>query len=316
MELPAIWSFVTAFALIALFVFPSLVRKWRARPVGDPAEDEPYKVYTTEFDQVIDVRELPGKLTSISPDASKKFLEPDDKAWKQAVEHFRAHCDETLMVRDGSISNSELFRDTAIFVLVDQSGSMKGQTMPWVVAGLKLVAEQLAGSGAVTMIAGYTTAGWHGGFARQKWIKSGRPARPGRLCALNHIIYKTFSDSKFDDHAARAMLNPDLLRENIDGEAIEWAEGILLARSETRKVLLIISDGAPVDDSTLTQNGPSFLFRHVENVIGRIECENKIEICAVGINFRVSEFYARSSMVSNAPELYAAAVQLLTNTSD
>jgi cobaltochelatase CobT len=188
---------------------------------------------------------------------------------------------------------------------------MKGDPMGWTSAAMNRLDRLLNQAGAKTEIIGFTTAGWHGGFARQEWINNGRPKYPGRLCALLHLIYKSFDDLELSNDAWRQMLNPDILRENIDGEALEFAEARLLMRPESRRVLMMFSDGAPVDDSTLTQNGPSFLYRHIIDVISRIQSEEKIELCAVGLKYRVDEWYGYSQSADSGEAVVAGAIQLL-----
>jgi cobaltochelatase CobT len=170
----------------------------------------------------------------------------------------------------------------------------------------------LTAKGAKVELLGYTTAGWQGGFARRLWIERGRPRYPGRLCALMHIVYMAADDRQLDDSAFYAMLNPGILYENIDGEAIEWAERRLLEQPAQHRMLIVISDGAPVDDSTLTQNGPSILWHHIKQVIGRIEGEKAISLGAIGINYRVSGFYTNSAAAEDLSELPAVTADFVS----
>lgn len=183
--------------------------------------------------------------------------------------------------------------------------------MAYTAAGVRKLTKFFQGHGIATEVIGFTTAGWHGSFARQQWIDNGRPQRPGRLCALLHIIYKSFDEAEFSETAWREMLNPDVLRENVDGEAIAFAEARLLERHESTRVLMVISDGAAVDDSTLNENGPSFLYRHVTETILRIQTDDNIHLCAVGINFNVDKWYKSSARADDCQSFVDAAIQLI-----
>jgi cobaltochelatase CobT len=312
MEVPSPWNYLALAVLVVLFFAPAISQMLKRRPVPDEPVGTPYKIYTTEFDRSLSADVLPDQLMSLSPDHGKGFLAKDQSEWNAAVETANSHFAELTSLAVGSPFDALAFQDTAIMMLVDQSGSMKGKAMPWVAAAVKHLEDQLRSAGAVTAIVGYTTAGWHGGFSRKKWITAGKPSRPGRLAALLHINYKSFDNNDLSDYSWRQMLNPDVLRENVDGESIMWAEGELLQRSEKRLILLVLSDGAPVDDSTLMENGPSFLHRHIKDVIARIEEENRIELSALGINQRVDKYYCHSSTISTASELCAAASKLVT----
>jgi cobaltochelatase CobT len=310
LEILAPWSYLVLVLLIAL-IFGPAIRSWqRPRSAKDLAVGTPYKIYTNEFDQVVTTDDLPAKLVSISPDQSKGYLKRDQVEWDNAVSSANAHF-QAIGENINSSSKTYDWRDTAVVILIDQSGSMKGDSMAWTSAAINHLNKLLDQTGAKTEVIGFTTAGWKGGFARQHWMNSGKPEYPGRLCALLHLVYKSFDDREFSGDAWRQMLNPDILRENIDGEALEFAEARLLKRPESRRVLMMFSDGAPVDDSTLTQNGPSFLYRHIIDVISRIQSEQKIELCAVGLNHRVDEWYSRSKTVSDGEAMVVAAIELL-----
>jgi cobaltochelatase CobT len=142
-------------------------------------------------------------------------------------------------------------------------------------------------------VAGFTTVGWRGGPARRQWQAAGQPKRPGRLCALLHIQYRNF-DGPLSEEDIRAMAHPGVLRENVDGEAIEWAVGELMSRPERNKVLVVLSDGAPVDDSTIMENGSNFLVRHILRVIADTEKASLVRLGAVGIEYRVDGYYSSS----------------------
>ena len=302
------------FAVIAVASIMGLIRifrRSRRKSIKDPPEGTPYSIYTTEFDQVLEATGLSYKLVSISPDFEKGFLERNPSEWEQAVVQAETIFAGLNKPKPSTLSERDHASNTAVLLLVDQSGSMKGQPMAYTAAGLRKLTNILQECGIKSEVIGFTTAGWHGGFVRQKWIEKGRPPRPGRLCALLHIIYKSFDDAELSEPAWREMSNPDMLRENVDGEAIEFAEARLLERPETNRVLLVISDGAAVDDSTLTQNGPSFLYRHATETISRVETDGKIALCAIGVNYRVNEWYQNSAVVSDGDGLIEAAIALI-----
>lgn len=288
-----------------------MARRRRKRPVADGPESEPYRVYTREFDRVLAAADLPHALYDASPDREKGHVEVDDEQWRAQIANA-----EDIYRGLGNLSplaghEADQLADAAILLLVDQSGSMRGGAMAWVTAGARRLSEELGRRGANVAVAGYTTAGWHGGFARRKWLKDGQPARPGRLCALMHILYQPFDRGEQGDHSWTQMLNPDILRENVDGEALEWGASCLKERPERRRVLLVISDGAPVDDATLYANGVSYLHRHFLKARDALIEAQKPELLAIGAGYRVSEFYPVSRAATKADELVEAGLELL-----
>ncbi len=279
-----------------------LYQWYRSRPVRDLPEGTPYKVYTTEYDIEIRAEDIAGRLSEISRDHPKYWQDEVDPEWVANVENSKLKAKDLLEA--GLITDMlDDLSDFAISLLVDHSGSMRGEPMIGIAATVGALTEVLSDKRAKVELLGYTTAGWKGGFARGKWLASGKPKYPGRLCAVMHIIYKAADDQKLNEAAFYAMQNLGTLYENIDGEAIEWAERRLLERPEKHRLLVVISDGAPVDDSTLTQNGPSILWRHIKKVIGRIETEKSVVLCGIGINYRVDEFYANSVSVEDVSKL-------------
>lgn len=303
----------TAFAvLIALIVLLWAYSRNRARkPVADGPPDEVYRAYTKEFDRVVMATDLPGVLRDISPDASRGFLLEEHRQWREQIEcatqGYRALEDHG----HGSPREGKSLAGTAIIIMVDQSGSMRGERMCWVAAGTRRLADQLGSLGAKVAVAGYTTAGWHGGFTRKKWLADGRPQRPGRLCALLHILYQRFEDECLSDDAWQHMLNPDILRENVDGESLAWAADYLRDRPETRRVILVVSDGAPVDDSTLLNNGRSYLHRHFLSVRDKLVEAGDMELLALGADYRVEEYYPVSADVCDAAQLVGKGLDLI-----
>ncbi len=196
------------------------------------------------------------------------------------------------------------FRDTVVTLLVDNSGSMRGR--PITVAAMcgDILARTLERCGVKVEILGFTTRAWKGGQSRERWIAAGKPRDPGRLNDLRHIIYKA-ADMPW--RRARRnlglMLREGLLKENIDGEALAWANRRLLGRRESRRILMVISDGAPVDDSTLSVNSGSYLERHLREVIAEIERAHAVELIAIGIGHDVTRYYRRAVTITDAEEL-------------
>ncbi|AJA08451.1 hypothetical protein SKP52_07655 [Sphingopyxis fribergensis] len=301
--------------LIVLLVLAVALTIWRRRRVAKPVEDgpegEPYQVFTREFDRVLAVEDLPAALRSLSPDLDKGYLQESDFDWSAQIGR---SADLYREVGDMAVldpSEIDELQGTAILLLVDQSGSMRGERMAWVTAGVRRLTEDLGRRGASVAIAGYTTAGWHGGFARRQWMNAGKPERPGRLCALLHILYQPFDGSGFAETGWRDMLNPDILRENVDGESLRWGAEYLRTRSEPRRVLFVVSDGAPVDDSTLMANGPSYMHRHFLTERDALLAAKDLELAAVGADHRVDEFYPVSRPAQNAGELVTAGLELV-----
>ena len=196
------------------------------------------------------------------------------------------------------------FRDTVVTLLIDNSGSMRGRPITVAATCADILARTLERCGVKVEILGFTTKQWKGGQAREAWLQSGKPAQPGRLNDLRHIIYKS-ADSPW--RRARKnlglMMREGLLKENIDGEALDWAHQRLLARTEQRKILMMISDGAPVDDSTLSVNPGNYLERHLRGIIEEIETRSPVELIAIGIGHDVTRYYRRAVTIVDAEEL-------------
>lgn len=204
------------------------------------------------------------------------------------------------------------FRDTVVTLLIDNSGSMRGRPISIAAICADILARTLERCGVKVEILGFTTRAWKGGQAREKWVANGRPANPGRLNDLRHIIYKA-ADTPW--RRARAslglMMKEGLLKENIDGEALMWAHARLIARSEARRILMVISDGAPVDDTTSSANGGAFLERHLREVISNIEQRSSVELIAIGIGHDVTRYYKRAVTIIDVEQLAGAMVDKL-----
>jgi cobaltochelatase CobT len=204
------------------------------------------------------------------------------------------------------------FRDTVVTLLLDNSGSMRGRPITVAATCADILARTLERCGVKVEILGFTTRAWKGGQSREAWLAAGKPANPGRLNDLRHIIYKS-ADAPW--RRARKnlglMMREGLLKENIDGEALDWAHKRLLARSEQRRILMMISDGAPVDDSTLSVNPGNYLERHLRWVIEEIETRSPVELIAIGIGHDVTRYYRRAVTIVDAEELGGAMTEKL-----
>jgi cobaltochelatase CobT len=204
------------------------------------------------------------------------------------------------------------FRDTVVTLLLDNSGSMRGRPITVAATCADILARTLERCGVKVEILGFTTRAWKGGQSREAWLAAGKPANPGRLNDLRHIIYKN-ADAPW--RRARKnlglMMREGLLKENIDGEALDWAHKRLLARPEQRKILMMISDGAPVDDSTLSVNPGNYLERHLRHIIEEIETRSPVELIAIGIGHDVTRYYRRAVTIVDAEELGGAMTEKL-----
>ncbi len=204
------------------------------------------------------------------------------------------------------------FRDTVVTLLIDNSGSMRGRPISIAAICADVLARTLERCQVKVEILGFTTRAWKGGLAREKWLADGRPALPGRLNDLRHIIYKS-ADAPWRRSRMNLglMMKEGLLKENIDGEALEWAHRRLQQRREARKILMVISDGAPVDDSTLSVNPANFLERHLRDVIDMIERKKQVELIAIGIGHDVTRYYDRAVTITDIEQLAGAMTEQL-----
>ncbi len=204
------------------------------------------------------------------------------------------------------------FRDTVVTLLLDNSGSMRGRPITVAATCADILARTLERCGVKVEILGFTTRAWKGGQSREAWIAEGKTANPGRLNDIRHIIYKA-ADAPW--RRARRnlglMMREGLLKENIDGEALDWAHRRLLARTEQRRILMMISDGAPVDDSTLSVNAGNYLERHLRQIIHEIESKSPVELIAIGIGHDVTRYYRRAVTIVDAEELGGAMTEKL-----
>jgi cobaltochelatase CobT len=205
------------------------------------------------------------------------------------------------------------FRDTVVYLLLDNSGSMRGKPIMVAAMCADILARTLERCAVKVEILGFTTRAWKGGQSRESWISAGKPTLPGRLNDLRHILYKSADQPwRRSSRNLGLMMREGLLKENIDGEALEWAYGRLKARPELRKILMVISDGAPVDDSTQGLNPNGYLEAHLKSVIARIENDPLVELTAIGIGHDVTRYYARALMLSDVEQLGGGLMDQLT----
>ena len=298
-----------------------------------------YKVHTLQFDEEVgaadlcDAEEL-GRL--------RTFLDQQLQAMQGVVSRLANKLQRLLMaqqnrtwefdIEEGMLDTSRLpriiidpmyplsfkrekdmtFRDTVVTLLLDNSGSMRGRPIMVAAMCADILARTLERCAVKTEILGFTTRAWKGGQSREKWIADGKPPHPGRLNDLRHIIYKAA-----DEPWRRArknlglMMREGLLKENIDGEALMWAHNRIVGRPEQRKILMVISDGAPVDDSTLSVNAGNYLERHLRRVIEEIEEKSDVELTAIGIGHDVTRYYRKAVTIVDAEQLGGAMTEQL-----
>lgn len=261
-----------------------------------------YRPFTTEFDVVCTGKELGRVLAWKALDRRTSGhqgpLDPAERRLQFDEAYAEAVADRTQP--DGD------FFDTVVMILLDQSGSM-AERMPRVAGALLAALESLEAAGATTLLAGFTTLGWKGGRARRKWIKAGRPHNPGRLCDLLHVVYSAPKQATTRAHLL-PLAGVAICFENVDGEAILWAEQQLLSLPHSRRCLVVISDGAPVDDSTLTENPADFLWNHLADTVADLRAKGQIALGGVGIDHDVSRLYPAARQVSAEGGLAAAII--------
>lgn len=260
-----------------------------------------YRVFTTKFDREVGWQELDDVLGPLSEQHAKAL----GVSWAEFEAALTASNETPASQAPPDSSKACSSSQRIITLLLDQSGSMRGQPMAIAVAALVQAVRKLRAAGCRVEILGFTTASWKGGRPRKRWKWLLRPHRPGRLCEILHIIYRDADDESSEiPHAAiKSMLRPDLPKENVDGEAVAWAAGRLLARPEAAKTLVVLSDGSPVDDSTQQANGPLYLDDHLRSVLESIKQEGQIQIAAVGIGYDVGGWYPESIFVQSVADL-------------
>ena len=313
----------------------ALRRNWPDEPITD------YKPFTSRFDETVAAGELcdeeeltrlrtyldqqmtslGGVVSRLANRLQRRLMAQQARSWDFDQEE--GLLDAARLARvivnpahslSYKIEKETEFKDTVVSLLIDNSGSMRGRPISIAGTCADVLARTLERCGVATEILGFTTRGWKGGQSREQWLSDGRPPNPGRLNDLRHIIYKR-ADEPYR-HSRRSlglMMREGLLKENIDGEALLWAHGRLLARPEERRILLVISDGAPVDDSTASANGGSYLERHLRQVIGWIEGRSSIELAAIGIGHDVTRYYSRAVTIMDVEQLGGTIIEQLAD---
>ena len=294
-------------------------------------EDKEYKIFTSQFDEITMAENLESKeeivklrksldqqlvsfqdlITKLANKLQRQLLAKQNRAWEFDLEEGLLDSSKlTRIVMDpyNSLSfkkEKDLdFKDTVVTLLIDNSGSMRGRPITIAAICADILSRTLERCSVKVEILGFTTKNWKGGKSREEWNKNNKPKNPGRLNDLRHIIYKS-ADTHWRQSKRNLglMLKEGLLKENIDGEAISWAFNRLKKRKEERKILMVISDGAPVDDSTLSVNSGDFLEKHLKKVVKFIESKSEIEILAIGIGHDVSRYYNKAIKITDVQEL-------------
>jgi cobaltochelatase CobT len=298
---------------------------------NDQGNNQPYTAFTTEFDEVIDADELcdseeltrlrhqldqqlshlQGVVAKLANRLQRKLLAQQTRSWVFDLEEGMLDAGRLSRVVIDPVAPLSFkretdtdFRDTVVSLLIDNSGSMRGRPITVAAMSADILARTLERCGVKVEVLGFTTRSWKGGSAREKWVADGKEKNPGRLNDLRHIVYK---GADMPWRRARKnlglMLREGLLKENIDGEALMWAHNRLLGRPEQRRILMVISDGAPVDDATLSANPGNFLEKHLREVIHYIETKSDVELTAIGIGHDVTRYYRRAVTIVDAEEL-------------
>ncbi|WP_341487128.1 cobalamin biosynthesis protein CobT [Pararhizobium sp. A13] len=275
-----------------------------------------YHVFTREFDVVVHSYELDSILGRLPANKKNDYFE----AWhtfENALQKWRikahiAGLEASCEIR--AEKSPEALENTLVTILVDHSGSMAGQSILLTAATCDVTMDFLSLLGVQYEVLGFTTVGWKGGKSRELWERQNRPAAPGRLADTLHIIYKSakLPGRPVKTELLKPMLRRDLLKENIDGEAIEWAISRQMETSAGKRIILVLSDGVPADDSTLLANDRDFLNRHLSEVIARTQQEGAIELVGVGIGFAASQFYSNSVIVKDVGDLGITVIDTLS----
>jgi cobaltochelatase CobT len=308
-------------------------------PFSNNASPDFYKVYANSFDEVVSADDLcdeeeltrlrayldkqlsnlQGVVARLANRLQRRLMAQQNRSWEFDIEE--GILDSAKLMRviidpmhplSFKMEKDMNFRDTVVSLLIDNSGSMRGRPITVAATCADILARTLERCGVKTEILGFTTRAWKGGQSREKWLSANKPTNPGRLNDLRHIIYKAA-----DEPWRRArknlglMMREGLLKENIDGEALIWAHNRMLGRPEQRRIMMVISDGAPVDDSTLSVNSGNYLERHLRQVISDIEGRSPVELIAIGIGHDVTRYYKRAVTIVDAEELGGAMTEKL-----
>jgi len=309
------------------------------RPFADLGTAFDYKPWTTQFDEVIAATDLcdadelarlrgyldqqlvhlQSAVSKLANRLQRRLMAQQSRSWDfdqeegilDAARLARIVVNPTLSL-SYKIERETEFRDTVVTLLIDNSGSMRGRPISIAAISADILARTLERCGVKTEILGFTTRAWKGGQSRETWLAAGRPPQPGRLNDIRHIVYKRADEPwRRARNSLGLMMREGLLKENIDGEALMWAHSRLMARPEERRILMVISDGAPVDDSTLSVNSGSYLERHLRQVIGWIETKSPVELSAIGIGHDVTRYYARAVTIMDVEQLGGTLIEQL-----
>jgi cobaltochelatase CobT len=301
------------------------------REVPQTDDASRYRAFATQFDEVVDAEalcdpeelsrlrqqldqqlsHLQGVVSKLANRLQRRLMAQQQRAWEFDLEEGLLDVARLARVVANPMHSLSYkrereadFRDTVVSLLIDNSGSMRGRPITVAAMCSDILARTLERCAVKTEILGFTTRAWKGGLSRERWVQDGKPRNPGRLNDLRHVVYKS-ADTPW--RRARKnlglMLREGLLKENIDGEALDWAYKRLRARTEHRRILMVISDGAPVDDSTLSVNPGNYLERHLRKVIADIEGRGDVELIAIGIGHDVTRYYRRAVTIVDAEEL-------------
>ena len=291
----------------------------RAEDLAEPAELERLRAY---LDQQLEP--LKGAVSRLANKLQRRLQAQQNRAWEFDLEEgvldagrlARVVANPTTPLSFKVEKDTE-FRDTVVTLLLDNSGSMRGRPISIAAICADVLARTLERCSVKVEILGFTTRAWKGGQNREAWLAAGRPQQPGRLNDLRHIIYKA-ADAPLRRVRANLglMMKEGLLKENIDGEALEWAHRRMVSRPEARKILMVISDGAPVDDSTLSVNPANYLEKHLRDVIAMVERRRQVELIAIGIGHDVTRYYPRAVTITDVDQLAGAMTEQLASLFD
>jgi cobaltochelatase CobT len=309
------------------------------RPNTDWSPQFEYKAWTSQFDEVIAATELcdadelarlrgyldqqlvplQAVVSRLANRLQRRLMAQQNRSWDfdqeegllDAARLARVVINPMQSLSYKAEKDTE-FKDTVVTLLIDNSGSMRGRPISIAAISADILARTLERCGVKTEILGFTTRAWKGGQSRETWLAAGRPPQPGRLNDVRHIVYKMADEPwRRARNSLGLMMREGLLKENIDGEALLWAHNRLIGRPEERRILMVISDGAPVDDSTLSVNSGSYLERHLRQVIDWIERKSPVELIAIGIGHDVTRYYSRAVTIMDAEQLGGTIIEQL-----
>ena len=311
---------------------------------GDNASEPPYRAYATRFDEIVEavelcdaeelarlraqldrqVQNLQTVIGRLANRLQRRLLAKQQRSWEFDLDEGLLDAARLARIVANPLHSLSYkqeketdFRDTVVTLLIDNSGSMRGRPISVAATCADVLARTLERCGVKVEILGFTTRAWKGGQARELWLSQGKPPNPGRLNDLRHIVYKGADEPwRRARKSLGLMLREGILKENIDGEALLWAHHRLLGRHEQRRILMVISDGAPVDDSTLSINPGNYLDRHLRQIIHWIETRSAVELVAIGIGHDVTRYYRRAVTIVDAEQLGGAMMDKLAELFD